>query len=70
MAKVSKRKIYNIAKQHIVGLPERGDLKTRYNDREDFLDIAVWCLEGALVAAYERGRKDAENERYNQKTNS
>ena len=65
MAKVSKRKIYNIAKQHIVGLPERGDLKTRYNDREDFLDIAVWSLEDALIAAYEQGRKDGQNESKN-----
>jgi hypothetical protein len=42
---VSKRKIYNIAKKHIYGLPERGDLKAHNSDREDFLDIAVWSLE-------------------------
>ena len=38
---VNKRKIYNIAKRYIVGLPERGDLKAHNSDREDFLDIAV-----------------------------
>lgn len=60
---VSKRKIYNIAKQHIVQLPERGDLKAHNSDSEDFLDIAVWWLEDALIAAYEQGRKDGQNER-------
>ncbi|ENZ5602691.1 MULTISPECIES: DUF6900 domain-containing protein [Enterococcus] len=30
-----------------------------YNsDHKDFLDIAVWCLEDALIAAYEQGKKD------------
>ena len=61
--KVSKRKIYNVAKNYIVQLPERGDLKAHNSDREDFLDIAVWCLEDALIAAYEVGRKDGQNER-------
>lgn len=61
--KVSKRKIYNVAKNYIVQLPERGDLKAHNSDREDFLDIAVWCLEDALIAAYEAGRKDGQNER-------
>ena len=60
--KVSKRKIYNIAKKHIYGLPERGDLKAHNSDREDFLDIAVWSLEEALISAYEQGRKDGQNE--------
>lgn len=59
---VSKRKIYNIAKKHIYGLPERGDLKAHNSDREDFLDIAVWSLEAALIAAYEQGRKDGQND--------
>ena len=62
---VSKRKIYNIAKKHIFGLPERGDLKAHNSDREDFLDIAVWSLEDALIAAYEQGRKDGQNESKN-----
>ena len=60
--KVSKRKIYNIAKKHIYGLLERGDLKAHNSDHEDFLDIAVWSLEEALIAAYEQGRKDGQNE--------
>lgn len=60
---VNKRKIYNIAKEYIMQLPERGDLKPHNSDSEDFLDIAVWCLEDALIAAYEQGRKDGQNER-------
>ena len=62
---VNKRKIYNIAKRYIVGLPECGDLKAHNSDREDFLDIAVWSLEDALIAAYEQGRKDGQNESKN-----
>ena len=62
---VSKRKIYNIAKKHIYGLPERGDLKAHNSDREDFLDIAVWSLEDSLIAAYEQARKDRQNESTN-----
>lgn len=62
---VNKRKIYNIAKKHIYGLPERGDLKAHNSDHEDFLDIAVWSLEDALIAAYEQGRKDGRNESKN-----
>ena len=62
---VSKRKIYNIAKKHIYGLPERGDVKAHNSDHEDFLDIAVWSLEDALIATYEQGRKDEQNESKN-----
>lgn len=62
---VNKRKIFNIAKKHIYCLPERGDLKAHNSDREDFLDIAVWSLEEALIAAYEQGRKDGQNESKN-----
>ena len=62
---VNKRKIFNIAKKHLYGLLERGDLKAHNSDREDFLDIAVWSLEEALIAAYEQGRKDGQNESKN-----
>ena len=62
---VSKRKIYNIAKKHIYGLPERGDLKAHNSDREDLLDIAVWSLEDELIAAYEQGRKEGQIESNN-----
>ncbi|GFH40243.1 DUF6900 domain-containing protein [Lactococcus insecticola] len=60
MKKVSKRKIYNIAKPHIYELEERGDLQAHNSDSEDFLDVAVWSLEKALVAAYEQGKLDAQ----------
>ena len=63
--KVNKKKIYNIAKENIYTVSERGDLKTLNSDYADFLEVAVWELEKALIAAYEQGRKDAENEREN-----
>jgi hypothetical protein len=62
MKKVNKRKIFNIAKTYIYGLEERGDLKIRNSDSADFLEVSIWGLEKALIAAYEQGRKDAENE--------
>lgn len=49
-----------IAAEHIPALEERGDLKTRDSDGEDFFETAVWCLRDALVAAYELGRSDKE----------
>lgn len=51
--------IFNIAKKHIMEVAERGDLKAHNCDSEDFLEISVWCLEKALTAAYEQGKKDA-----------
>lgn len=30
-------------------------LKTRYSDRLDFHDCAVWCIRNALIAAFDAG---------------
>ena len=35
-------------------------LETRFSDRLDFHDLAVWQLREALKAAYEAGRASAE----------
>ena len=35
-------------------------LETRFSDRLDFHDLAVWQLREALKAAYEAGRESAE----------
>lgn len=39
---------------------ERGDLKTRNNDIDDFLDISVWGLREMLVEAYQLGLKQSQ----------
>ena len=52
-------KVVEIAKRYMMGVNARGDLETRHSDGEDFLDVSVWSLRDALVAAYELGRKEA-----------
>ena len=52
-------KVVKIAQRYIMDVNARGDLETRHSDGEDFLDVSVWSLRDALVAAYELGRKEA-----------
>ncbi len=40
-----------IAREHL----QVETLETRRSDRLDFHDVAVWCLKGALAAAYQAG---------------
>ena len=58
ITKKTRKQLAEIAMKNIPTLRGRGDLERHYNDDEDFHDIAVWCLEDALIAAYELGRKD------------
>ena len=50
------KKIYEIATKHLIEVQERGDLETRHNDNEDFIEVPVWGLQAALKDAYEAGR--------------
>ena len=61
MKAAERKKLEAIARKHIPPVHDRGDLKPRYNDDEDFLDVAVWCLLDALAAAYELGKAEATN---------
>lgn len=63
ISKRAQRKVLAIAKKHIYGVKDRGDLEPRYHDAEDFLDIAVWCLKAALEEAYELGLKEGQHEK-------
>ncbi len=63
MKKLSKKEIESlveIAKKHIYPVEARGDLETRDNDSEDFLDVSVWSIKAALAAAYELGKENAD----------
>ena len=51
------KKVYEIAAKHLITVQERGDLKARHCDSEDFIEVSVWGLEAALKDAYEAGRK-------------
>ncbi len=55
-------KLAKIAREQIPGLEGREDLEPRHNDEEDFIEVAVWCLEAALAAAYELGRAEGREE--------
>lgn len=48
--------ILEIAQKSIVNMENRTDLERHYSDDEDFIDVAVWELKEALIAAYELGK--------------
>ncbi|HEL1761089.1 TPA: hypothetical protein TXT63_000734 [Streptococcus suis] len=57
-----RKSLYKIAEKNLLAVEERGDLETRYNDSEDFLDVAVWTLQKMLEEAYELGKKQGEKQ--------
>lgn len=62
MKKLSKKEresLVEIAKKYIYPVEARGDLETRDNDSEDFLDVSVWSIKAALEAAYELGKESS-----------
>lgn len=66
MKKLSKKELESlveIAKKHIYPVEVRGDLETRDNDSEDFLDVSVWSIKAALTAAYELGKESSRKNR-------
>ena len=61
MKKLSKKELESlveIAKKYIYPVEARGDLETRDNDSEDFLEVSVWSIKAALEAAYELGKEN------------
>lgn len=59
MTKKIEKQLLNIAKENSVTIEERGDLKRRWNDSEDFIEVPVWGIEEMLKQAYELGMKAA-----------
>lgn len=57
-----RKSLYKIAEKNLLAVEERGNLETRYNDSEDFLDVAVWTLQKMLEEAYELGKKQGEKQ--------
>lgn len=54
-----KKQLVEIAKKHSYSIETRGDLESRYNDDEDFIEVSVWSIQAMLEDAYELGRKDS-----------
>ena len=67
LSKIERENLMEIAKKHIYPVEERGDLETRDNDSEDFLDVAVWSIKAALEAAYELGKESGQSKRSGRK---
>jgi len=58
LSKKEMEKLVGIAKKHMYPVESRGDLETRGNDSEDFLDVSVWGIKAALEEAYRLGREN------------
>ena len=56
MTEKQTKELLRIAREKITTMENRTDLEQRFNDEEDFLDIAVWELKDALTAAFELGK--------------
>ena len=56
MTKKEAKQIEEIAKKYIYAIEERGGLKEKGNDEDDFFETSVWSLEAALKAAFEAGK--------------
>ena len=59
MKELSKKELESlveIARKHIYPVEARGDLETRDNDSEDFIEVPVWGIQKAMEEAYLLGR--------------
>lgn len=63
LSKKESRNLVEIAKKYMYPVEKRGDLETRDNDKEDFLDVSVWGIKAALEEAYRLGRESGRGER-------
>ena len=57
MTKKEYSKLLAIAKDRIYTVESRGDLETRDNDSEDFIEVSVSSIKDILIAAYELGKQ-------------
>ncbi len=57
MTKKELNALTEIAKKVIVPMENRTDLERQFNGDEDFLEIAIWELQDALIEAYKLGKK-------------
>ena len=55
--KTTEKELLKIAKRYSAEVEARGDLKRRYSDSEDFIDISVWVLEQMLQQAFKLGKE-------------
>ena len=53
-----KKQLVEIAKKNSYSIETRGDLESRHNDDEDFIELSVWSIQAMLEEAYELGKKN------------
>ena len=58
-----KKQLVEIAKKNSYSIETRGDLESRRNDDEDFIELSVWSIQAMLEGAYELGRKDSKKDK-------
>lgn len=58
-----KKQLVEIAKKNSYSIETRGDLESRRNDDEDFIELSVWSIQAMLEEAYELGRKDSKKDK-------
>lgn len=54
-----KKQLVEIAKKNSYSIETRGDLESRHNDDEDFIELSVWSIQAMIEEAYELGKKSA-----------
>lgn len=57
LTKKEMKEILEIAKKSMYSVETRGDLETRNNDEEDFIEASVWGIKNALIEAYKLGKR-------------
>ncbi len=50
-----KKELLEIAKKNSFAIDMRGDLESKGNDGDDFIEVSVWSLEKMLEEAYKAG---------------
>lgn len=63
ISKATLKALEKIAMQESATIEGRGGLERKWNDTEDFPEVAVWSIEAMLVAAYKLGKQAAKTDK-------
>ena len=63
ISKATLKALEKIAMQENAAIEERGGLERKWNDTEDFPEVAGWSIEAMLVAAYKLGKQAAKTDK-------
>lgn len=63
ISKATLKALEKIAMQESAAIEGRGGLERKWNDTEDFPEVAVWSIEAMLVAASKLGKQAAKTDK-------